>query len=85
MHSAVLQPFLGQHVSTIAEAHLGKLVLASELQTHILTRSLVHESHEEWLHSAAFDLSNTKLVTAEQKRAQSVILLPEFARMHQEE
>lgn len=83
LHSAALQPILdiahalscsaallGQHMFTTAEAHLGVLVLASELQAHILTGSAVQEGKEEWLHCAAFDFSKTELLTAEQKSAE---------------
>ena len=69
-------------MSAIAETYLGKVSLASELQTHILFGSLVHEGKQEHLHCATLDFSEAELLAAEQNRAECwraghwVVLLP---------
>ena len=44
--------------------HLSKLMLPSELQTHILTRVVMQESQEEWFHCSTLDLPEAQFVAA---------------------
>ena len=51
-------------------SHLCEVVLPSQLQKHILTGRLIHESQKEGFHYTTFDFPEAQLVSAQSSTPQ---------------